>query len=382
VVGFVVEVRRCLRGAASDRLVRSIVVAVITLHSAVVVRVAALDRLYPGGVAAFAIAHSDGSFCCDGELVAVSAPSPRDAWALLSSLEEDGLVAFRDGEAGDLVCVDGRSGPAVHCPWLEFEPFLSASIAGAGACRLVGGSSSLLALPVAWQARAGVEALQLCVAGSAGPAADGETAAPVAVAGALAVAFEGPGSDKSIADAPTRRRRRTGIGPAPLGPSRPFTARRVEALLGALALDGSSQLRREIEVCCEIAGLLGGGGAVGVDLGLDRGLDLRLDGRLHPSARFQSQWSGVDLRGAARVVGYLHARVRQLAARGVAMRAEVVACPSPSGAWRAGVLCFSSVDGGEPEWAGTITIEWRDDLVATLRHDRTTRPRSCRRVAV
>ncbi|MHC4833411.1 MAG: hypothetical protein ACYTFH_05900 [Planctomycetota bacterium] len=87
---------------------------------AVVIRHEALESRYPGGVDAFLVSHEDIASCTDGEIVAVSPDSRIEAWRLVASLEADGLVAFRDGWAGDLVLVGPQEGPEALCDWLEF----------------------------------------------------------------------------------------------------------------------------------------------------------------------------------------------------------------------------------------------------------------------
>lgn len=86
---------------------------------AVVIRAEAIEARYPGGVAAFLIANEDIAACSDGELVAVTLDSRGEAWRLVTSLESDGLVAFKDGWAEDLVIVEAQSQPQSLCEWLE-----------------------------------------------------------------------------------------------------------------------------------------------------------------------------------------------------------------------------------------------------------------------
>ena len=86
---------------------------------AVVARAEAIEAHYPGGVAAFLLSHEDAAACADGQIVAVTVESRAEAWRLIASFEEDGLVVFRDGWAGDLVLVTLPEGPNILCDWLE-----------------------------------------------------------------------------------------------------------------------------------------------------------------------------------------------------------------------------------------------------------------------
>jgi len=86
---------------------------------AVVARAEAIEDHYPGGVAAFLLSHEDAAACADGQIVAVTVESPAEAWRLIASLEEDGLVAFRDGWAGDMVVIALPEGSNALCDWLE-----------------------------------------------------------------------------------------------------------------------------------------------------------------------------------------------------------------------------------------------------------------------
>ena len=86
---------------------------------AVVARAEAIEAHYPGGVAAFLLSHEDAAACADGQIVAVTVESRAEAWRLIASFEEDGLVAFRDGWAADMVLVMLPEGPNALCDWLE-----------------------------------------------------------------------------------------------------------------------------------------------------------------------------------------------------------------------------------------------------------------------
>lgn len=311
--------------------------AVLLFDFPVVIRAERLDRLYPGGLAGFSISHEDDRFCCDGELAAVSFAASREAWALVRSLQEDGLVPFRDGEAGDLICTSAH-GAVVLCRWLEFGRFEGghSALRGMAACRLVGGASDELALPREFAECAGVPALALHVAGRPRSGPD-RTAAEPAAAVRLAPAV-------GRVPAATRRRPRaepadwSGIAGGPIDP-------------------------QELDACLAYARMVNSG---------DHSPMARF---LHEHAAFRSSLTGVELHGADTVLSYLHAKMHQLTVFGVPTRAEIAFRPSGCGAMRPCVLVEQATGASaRHSWAGTVLAELEDGLVARILVSRSPRP--------
>lgn len=311
--------------------------AVLLFDFPVVIRAEQLDRLYPGGLAAFSLTHADDRFCCDGELAAVGFAASREAWALVRSLQQDGLVPFRDGEAGDLICT-GPHGAVVLCRWLEFGRFeggLSA-LRGMAACRLVGGASEELALPREFQECAGVPALALHGARGSRGRADGDAREPAA---AVRLAAAG-GRVPPVAGRRPRAEPSdwSGIAGGPIDP-------------------------RELDACLAYARMVNSG---------DHSLIARF---LHEHAVFRSSLTGVELHGADTVLAYLHAKLHQLMLVGVPTRAEIAFRPSGCGAMRPCVLLEQATGASaRHSWAGTVLAELEEGLVARILIARGPRP--------
>lgn len=320
--------------------------AVLLFDSAVVIIADRLDRLYPGGLAAFSLAHADDRFCCDGELAAVGFATPREAWALVRSLQEDGVVPFRDGEAGDLVCMTAAGGAVVHCGWIEFGRFEGGhpTLRGVAACRLVDGLSTELALPIEYQRFAGVPSLTL------------------------------------HGRAPRRepRRQAAAVVPAPCAapPALPAARERAEPDDWRPIAGGAVDERR-LEACVAYARMVNTG---------DHALLAR---HLHEHASFRSEWTGVEVHGADTVLAYLHAKLHQIRLAGVSTRAEVAFHGDASGdSGEACVLIQQAIGaaaaGASPRhrWSGTLLVEFKEGLAARLVHARGPRPAQCLRSGV
>jgi hypothetical protein len=319
--------------------------AVLLFDSAVVIRADRLDRLYPGGLAAFSISHEDDRFCCDGELASVGFASPREAWALVRSLQEDGLVPFREGEAADLACMTADAGGVVPCGWIEFGRFEGGlpSLRGVAACRLLDGTSVELALPIDFQRTAGVASLPL----GDRPLRQRHAAAALVPAARGAAAAMAPAAGRERPE------------PADWRP------------LAGAAID-----ERRLEVCIAYARMVNTG---------DHGV---LAGFLHEHASFRSEWTGVEVHGADTVLAYLEAKLLHIRLAGVSIRAEVAFLGDASG--DAGEACVlvqqaSAPAGSGPprhRWSGTLLVESEQGLAARLVQARSPRPSQCLRSGV
>ncbi len=84
----------------------------------VVVKAAALETCFPGGVEGFAWEFFNGSFRRDGNLAAVSYFSTADADSVVSQLVAEGLE-FGERAAEDIAVFDAGGAFWLPCLWLE-----------------------------------------------------------------------------------------------------------------------------------------------------------------------------------------------------------------------------------------------------------------------
>ncbi len=96
--------------------------AVLVEGISVIIRNSALAQRYPGGVAAFADAAPNASYCSDGELARLGFMAPTDVKACVQGLERKGLrYTDESHSAVDLVVVDQQNGFLVSCSWAAFR---------------------------------------------------------------------------------------------------------------------------------------------------------------------------------------------------------------------------------------------------------------------
>lgn len=86
----------------------------------VVMRLEAIERSYPGGLARCRADCPNQTFCADGHLARVGFTAPSDAGHWVDHLTQYGLIFVQDERAVDLVVVDQVTGPTTICDWLEF----------------------------------------------------------------------------------------------------------------------------------------------------------------------------------------------------------------------------------------------------------------------
>jgi hypothetical protein len=94
--------------------------SVVVQFVSVVVRRAAVERGYPGGISQFERDVPNRTFCADRHLVRVGFMSSTDADDFIGQLAINGLQSCPNGK-GDICVVDHLSGPETVCPWLRFE---------------------------------------------------------------------------------------------------------------------------------------------------------------------------------------------------------------------------------------------------------------------
>lgn len=93
----------------------------------VIVRCETVEVKYPGGLAGYAGAVPNQSWCDDGLIARVGFMTPEDVGVWASRLVEVGFVFQRPDESFDEIAViDQHTGPALPCDWLGygelFEP--------------------------------------------------------------------------------------------------------------------------------------------------------------------------------------------------------------------------------------------------------------------
>jgi hypothetical protein len=93
----------------------------VVVHAiTVVVRCAAIEERYPGGMAAFEEDVPNNTFCTDGELANNSFMHPADVRQFIERLEGKGLKWLVNNMAQDFVVVDQHKGPCSICDWIHF----------------------------------------------------------------------------------------------------------------------------------------------------------------------------------------------------------------------------------------------------------------------
>ena len=85
----------------------------------VVMRIEAIERYYPGGLAALEEAPPNGTLCYDNSIARVGFMTPFDTKNFVERLEKMGFKHLIGDSAKDLVTVDQREGLLTRCDWLE-----------------------------------------------------------------------------------------------------------------------------------------------------------------------------------------------------------------------------------------------------------------------
>jgi hypothetical protein len=122
--------------------------AVLVEGVCLLLRCDAVERLYPGGVAALADACTAEAVCADEELMALTFEDSDAAEDYLAELEQYGFRHLVDDMAVDAVLADPHLGPISPCGWAEY------------------GQATLELDPkkrVAWCAMPGADVSDLCV---------------------------------------------------------------------------------------------------------------------------------------------------------------------------------------------------------------------------
>lgn len=108
---------------------------------------------YEGGWENFKSEIPNDSFCADGKLVRIGFMDPADGMDYLDLLLARGLRRGRTNRPADFATVDQLTGPIVAVDWLEMshvciddDPQKTVL-----ACRMVGDTSQLLAVPDGWE---------------------------------------------------------------------------------------------------------------------------------------------------------------------------------------------------------------------------------------
>lgn len=94
--------------------------AVLAEAISVIVKVEAIQKIFPGGWDAFAKSVGNSTLCADNELARVGFMSPNDAREFIDKLEAQGLKHLNDGQSIDLTVTDQQRGLTGNCDWLEF----------------------------------------------------------------------------------------------------------------------------------------------------------------------------------------------------------------------------------------------------------------------
>ncbi len=108
---------------------------------------------YRGGWEGFRSEIPNDSLCCDHRLVRVGFMNPDDGADYLAHLLHRGLRRGVPGRASDFATIDQLTGPIVAVDWLEMshvcideDPQKTVL-----ACRMVGDTSRILAVPDGWE---------------------------------------------------------------------------------------------------------------------------------------------------------------------------------------------------------------------------------------
>jgi hypothetical protein len=143
------QVRWCWLPAHAESVTGALydpAVSVLVEAISVVVRRDALERAYPGGVAAYERDCPNQTFCADEHLTRVGFMTPDDARNFVEQLEDRGLT-FLDGERSmDIAVLFQGRGLMMPCDWIEHGRHPD----GYEMCWLAGTEPGSLAAPEGW----------------------------------------------------------------------------------------------------------------------------------------------------------------------------------------------------------------------------------------
>ncbi len=124
--------------------------AVLLEAISVIIRMDAIQKLYPGGWEVFRDAAPNQTLCADSKLARIGFMSPVDVESFVKELEELRFVYMDNGSCKDIVVADQQRGFAIPCDWAQCG---SVSIEGNDikACQAVDDDSFQLMTPDGWQ---------------------------------------------------------------------------------------------------------------------------------------------------------------------------------------------------------------------------------------
>ena len=94
--------------------------AVLVEALSVIIRLAAIERVYEDGWSSFVELVPSQMLCADDDLARVGFMLPDAVGDFLEKLEARGLVYLEDDECVDVAVVDQQTGVMMPCDWLEF----------------------------------------------------------------------------------------------------------------------------------------------------------------------------------------------------------------------------------------------------------------------
>lgn len=120
--------------------------SVLVEVNSIIVRREALDRVYPGGAAAYEVDCPNQTFCADEHLTRVGFMTSGDVSIFIHRLEERGLTSFDGERSVDIALLMQGEGPVWPCDWIEHERHPE----GYDFCWLTGTEPGTLAAPDWW----------------------------------------------------------------------------------------------------------------------------------------------------------------------------------------------------------------------------------------
>jgi hypothetical protein len=127
---------------------------VIIEAQSVVLKTTTILSCYSGGWDTFKREIPNDSLCCDGKIVRVGFMEPYDGVDYLELLAERGIGFYQPPSISrQFATIDQLSGPIVAVDWLEMRhiPVDDDPCKTVLACRLVGDTSQILAVPDGWE---------------------------------------------------------------------------------------------------------------------------------------------------------------------------------------------------------------------------------------
>ena len=130
--------------------------AVVIEATTVVILTAALERRFPGGVAAFAQQAPNSTFHSDGQLAAVSFSTTADTKLVVGALTKHGFPDPWKVPAAEICIVDQSAGILTQCDWLKVDLRALTTVEGER-CGItmawIGDDPGALAVPTGWSPR-------------------------------------------------------------------------------------------------------------------------------------------------------------------------------------------------------------------------------------